>query len=295
MARGSKSFRLAARLLPAEIRHAAMVFYAFCRVADDAVDDAPDAAAAQKALRGLEQRLDGVFAGVPERGAVDRALAVVVREHRLSRVPFDALLEGFRWDVEGRSYRTLSELYGYAARVAGTVGVVMTLLMGRRGPATLARACDLGVAMQLTNIARDVGADAKMGRVYLPLDWLKEAGMTADAFLVDPRPSPAIRAMTERLLVDAEALYRRAAEGIADLPFGCRFAIHAASLIYEGLHREIRRAGLDSVTRRARVGTARKLALVLVAAARALRARSAEAPAPPLTEVRFLVQSEGVP
>ena len=102
----------------------------------------------------------------------------------------EALLEGLAWDAEGRSYETLDDLFDYAARVAGTVGVMMTLIMGVRSPEALARACDLGVAMQLTNIARDVGEDARMGRIYLPRQWLREAGVDAEAFLADPQARP---------------------------------------------------------------------------------------------------------
>ena len=97
----------------------------------------------------------------------------------------DALFEGLQWDCEGRRYEDLEALHAYAARVAGAVGVMMALLMGVRDADALARACDLGVAMQLTNIARDVGEDARAGRLYLPLDWLREAGLDPAAFLAD--------------------------------------------------------------------------------------------------------------
>ena len=115
---------------------------------------------------------------------------------------------------------SLEALHGYAARVAGTVGVMMTLLMGVRDAAALARACDLGVAMQLTNIARDVGEDARAGRLYLPLDWLDEAGVDRDRFLAAPAPSPALARVVARLLAEADRLYARAATASR----GCRRA-----------------------------------------------------------------------
>ncbi len=93
-------------------------------------------------------------------------------------------------DAEGRTYDTLAELHGYAARVAGTVGTMMAILMGR-GADDLARAADLGIAMQLTNIARDVGEDAWAGRVYLPLSWLKRSGVTHHSLISNPRMTPA--------------------------------------------------------------------------------------------------------
>ncbi|MCX7808886.1 MAG: squalene/phytoene synthase family protein, partial [Deltaproteobacteria bacterium] len=97
------------------------------------------------------------FQGRPQPQPADRALAWLFCAHSLPRAPIDALLEGYRWDVEGRSYHTLSDTISYAVRVAGSVGVASTWLLGRREPELLARACELGVAMQLTNIARDVG------------------------------------------------------------------------------------------------------------------------------------------
>ena len=105
----------------------------------------------------------------------------------IPRALLDALLEGFVWDAQGRRYETLEELHDYAARVAGTVGAMMALLMGARGPARWPAPATSGVAMQLTNIARDVGEDARDGRLYLPRAWLREAGIDADAWLRAPR------------------------------------------------------------------------------------------------------------
>jgi hypothetical protein len=99
--------------------------------------------------------------------------------------------KGLAWDGMERRYASLSDLRSYSARVASAVGAMMCVLMEVRDPHALARACDLGVAMQLTNIARDVGEDARAGRLYLPTDWLEEDGIDIDAFLADPNPSPA--------------------------------------------------------------------------------------------------------
>ncbi|MFO0671957.1 MAG: squalene/phytoene synthase family protein [Polyangiaceae bacterium] len=155
----------AARLLPTRVRDAATVIYAFCRIADDAVDSDPTSLDTVRALR---ERLVRVYEGRPDAHAVDRALSRVVRKERVPMPLLEALLEGFVWDLEARRYETLDEVHAYAARVAGTVGAIMTVLMGPREANVVARACDLGVAMQLTNIARDVGEDAARGRLYLP-------------------------------------------------------------------------------------------------------------------------------
>lgn len=267
---GSKSFHAASLLLPRETRGPATALYAFCRLADDAIDEGPGDAATVLAL---EQRIAAAYAGRPQNSAADRAFAAVVRRYALPQAVPLALIEGFAWDAAGRRYETFDELCDYAARVAGSVGVMMTTVMERRQPEVLARAADLGVAMQLTNIARDVGEDARRGRLYLPLDWLREAGVDPDAFLAKPVFTPAIGALVARLLAEAARLYVRADAGIAQLPPGCRAGIRAARLIYAEIGHEVVRAGHDSVTRRAVVGKRRKLALL----ARALFAGTPDA------------------
>ncbi len=134
----------------------------------------------------LRERLARIYQGRPAEIPADRAFAEVVAQFAIPRSLPEALLEGFAWDQGRRRYESLDDVCDYAARVAGTVGAMMALLMGRREPEVVARACDLGVAMQLTNIARDVGEDARAGRIYLPIRWFKEAGIDPDAWLADP-------------------------------------------------------------------------------------------------------------
>jgi phytoene synthase len=222
MRHGSKSFFAASRLLPARYRDAAVSLYAFCRVADDEVDGS---GASPDTLAALHRRLDAVYAGTPHAIAADQAFARVVHRYRLPRrIPL-ALLEGFQWDAQGRRYRTFEELLDYCARVAGTVGAMMALVMEVRDERALARACELGVAMQLTNIARDVGADAQLGRLYLPAQWMREAGLDPDAWLAAPQFNEALGRVVARLLAAADTLYRRAEHGIAALPRTCRPAM----------------------------------------------------------------------
>jgi phytoene synthase len=143
--------------------------------------------------------------------------------------------------------------------------------------------------MQFTTIARDVGEDARMGRLYLPMDWMIGAGLDPEAFMADPRPSPELAGVVARLLSEGEGLYRRAEAGIAALPSPCRPAIRAAALIYAEIGRVVARQDHDSVSARARVGTARKLALI----AHALRSAPAMPglAAPPLPEMAFLIDA----
>lgn len=285
---GSKSFSTAALLLPPRVRDSATAVYAFCRVADDEVDGNPDATTAT--VDALRERLRRIYAGQPDDSPVDRSLARVVEK---GRVPFalpDALLEGFAWDADGRTYETIDDLHAYAARVAGAVGAIMTVLMGRRAPNVLARACDLGVAMQLTNVARDVGEDASRGRLYLPRIWMRDVGIDPDAWLARPTADDRVAEVVARTLDAADVLYRRADEGIACLPTDCRTAIRAARLIYSDIGRVIARANFDSVTRRAVVPAWRKVWLLT----RAMGARfwtPAPANQPPLGATRFLVSA----
>ena len=286
---GSKSFAAASWLLPRHLRGPAAAIYAFCREADDAVDRAT---APTEALVGVNRRLSQIYGEGEPIGAVDQALAQVVRAYRLPKALFRALLEGFAWDAEGRHYDSLDAVRAYAARVAGSVGVIMARLMGVEDPALLARACDLGIAMQLTNIARDVAEDAALGRCYLPGDWLREAGLAPAAWLQAPGPSGALTAVVQRLLAAADDLYERSDAGIAGLPQACRGGIYAARLIYAEIGTRLQGQGCDPFRGRTIVPWYRKLWLL----ARGLWARwggpvgrEVHLMAPALAEAVFLL------
>ncbi len=258
---GSRSFHAASRLLPARVRDAATALYAFCRVADDAIDHAPPGHQ-HAALADLRARLDQIYAGTPQNHPADRAFAIVTAQYQIPRAWPEALLEGFAWDAAGRRYETFADLQDYAARVAATVGAMMAAVMGVRDAAVLARACELGLAMQLTNIARDVGEDARAGRLYLPITWLAEEGVDPEAFLANPRWNQGVARTTHRLLAEADRLYAEATHGIAHLPATCRPAIHAARLLYAAIGHAARRPGFDFIARRAVVPPTAKLRLV---------------------------------
>ncbi len=284
---GSKSFLAASMLLPGTTRQAARALYSFCRASDDMIDESADPA---EGLARVRARLDAIYRSNPHDFPSDRAFAAVVSHFDMPRALPEALVDGFAWDVDNRSYASFDALCAYAARVASTVGVMMTVIMGVSDRAVLARAADLGLAMQLTNIARDVGEDARRGRIYLPLDWLTEAGIDADGFLAAPTASPAMRAIVERLLDHAQLFYVRAMSGIAGLPMSCRVAIRSAALIYREIGREIERAGYDSISGRAHTSTRRKLELIAYAISTpALFQPVSDAPSH--DSVRFLVDA----
>lgn len=285
--KGSHSFFAASLLLPAQYRKPITALYAFCRVADDAIDLADDP---RRGLEALYRRLDRIYAGDPGSSPVDRAFSQTVLDYGIPRTLPAALLEGFEWDVVGRRYRTLSDTYAYSARVAGTVGAMMAILMGVRNTEVLSRACDLGVAMQLTNIARDVGEDARAGRLYLPSDMLRGNGVDASQWMRRPTFNSGIAKTVAQILDVADRLYSRAEWGITQLPVGVRPGIFAASSIYAEIGREIERRDYDSVNQRAVVERRRKIRLLATAVRKAIAGKIRDH-APPLREARFLLEA----
>jgi phytoene synthase len=288
MKEGSKSFFSAARILPSKIRDSAIALYAFCRLLDDMVDDpnAPD-----DVIKQIEYRLDRIYEQNPVDIPADRALALVVERFLIPRELLEALVEGFRWDRSGRQYDTIEELCDYSARVASTVGAMMTLIMGVRDRAILERACELGLAMQLTNIARDVGEDAKNHRLYLPRQWLKEEGINPDQWLEHPEFSPALSRVVKRLIAYADDLYSRSSFGFSGLPRNCRSAIAAASFIYSEISRQIERQGLDSISRRAVVSKRRKLLLLVKAIRTSIFSAKLDQSFSQINAIQFLVNA----
>ena len=285
---GSRTFFAASLLLPARMRDPASALYAFCRLADDAID--VDATSPAAAIERLRERLDRAYAGTPLHIPADRAFAATVSRFHIPRTLPEALIEGFEWDAAGRQYETLSDLNTYGARVAGSVGAMMALVMGRDSSDVVSRACELGMAMQLSNIARDVGEDAKAGRLYLPRHWLHEAGIDPDAWLAQPVFTPALGTVVRRLLGEAERLYARSGVGIADLPLLCRPGIRAARFLYAEIGHQVERHAFDAVSRRAVVPPLRKARILI----RSLVARDQPlgGPAPAVqAEARFLIDA----
>lgn len=289
---GSLSFHAASKLLPRKMRDPALALYAFCRVADDAVDLVDEKAAA---VLGLRDRLDLCYKGTPRNDPTDRAFARMIEDHKMPRELPEALLEGFAWDAMEYRYETLSDVRAYSARVAAAVGAMMTVLMGVRDADALARACDLGVAMQLTNISRDVGEDAREGRLYLPLEMMRKAGLDPDEFLADPKRSPELTRVTRALLAEAQRLYTRAEAGIGALPLSARPGIFAARLIYAAIGNDLRRHDFDNINHRAHTSKAEKLWLIglsgMASLGTSFMPRSPVIMARPLPETAFLVEA----
>lgn len=263
---GSKSFARAASLLDPEIRAGAYQLYAWCRYCDDVIDgqtlghgQQPDEPANQtERLESLRATTDAALQGRPVEGLVFQGIARIVHRYGIPRRhPFE-LLDGMAMDVAGRRYRDFDDLRVYCYHVAGVVGVMMAHIMGIKDEPTLKRAEDLGTAMQVTNISRDVMDDARVGRVYLPLDWLAEEGVPA-AEVANPDRREAVARVVGRLLDRGDAFYKSADTGIAHLPFRSAWSIAAARWIYSDIGTVIRRRGPHAWDRRAYVGTGRKV------------------------------------
>ena len=185
---GSKSFAAAAKLFAPETRESAVLLYAWCRHCDDVIDGQElghgqvdgDRRAGGERLAELERLTRAAYGDEPLQAPAFAAFQRVVRRHGIPlALPLDHLA-GFRMDVEERVYVELEDTLEYCYHVAGVVGVMMARIMGAEDEETLDRACDLGMAFQLTNIARDIVEDARIGRVYLPRLWLDELGVPVD-------------------------------------------------------------------------------------------------------------------
>jgi phytoene synthase len=279
--RGSKSFALASLLFDEDTRESAHLLYAWCRYCDDVIDGqelgfrsgSADPGGERARLDELTTKTHSALAGKPTDEPIFLALSRVVARHGIPhRHPLE-LLEGFGMDVEGASYPHLEDTLRYCYHVAGVVGVMMAYIMGVRDAETLNRASDLGIALQLTNIARDVVEDAQMGRIYLPSDWLAEAGVSRETVLDAALRTP-VFAVVERLLTEADRYYRSGEAGLTRLPLRSAWAIATASAVYREIGRIVRKRGPRAWDERAVVSKVRKVRLALTGAGRAVASRT---------------------
>lgn len=264
--RHSKSFSLASHLLPAGARLHAVGVYAWCRRADDAIDLAPPQSQ-PAALRDLESEVAAVYAGASFADPVVSLFQQTVRERAIPmQYPRD-LLAGMEMDLRGQRYESMESLLLYCYRVAGCVGLMMSHVMGVKDERALRHAVHMGMAMQLTNICRDVAEDWERGRLYIPEELLQPCGASGLArHLGEPFPDTArkpIARATARLLDDAERYYASGDRGLLALDWRCAMAIRAARQVYSSIGKEIRQANCDPLAGRAFVSRRRKIYLML--------------------------------
>lgn len=256
-ARSGSSFYYAFLYLPAQRRRAITALYAFCREVDDVVDEIRDPGVARTKLAWWRAEVDRLAAGAPTH-PVTRALAPHVEPFRLDRSRLTEVIDGMQMDLEQSRYLDFAGLRLYCHRVAGVVGLMAAEIFGRTDEATLQYAERLGLAFQLTNIIRDVGEDARRGRIYLPHEDLQRFGVAATDLLAG-RATPAFAELMRFQSERALAVYR---EAFALLPAADARAQRPGLImasIYLTLLDEIRRDGYQVLTQRTSLTPVRKL------------------------------------
>jgi phytoene synthase len=259
----SKTFYFASLFLPAEKRKAIWAVYAFCRTVDDIADASCASHGHLAELDAWEKELVRAFDGRPEQ-SVTLALAETARRYPIPIRPALELLEGARKDVAVQRYATYDELLEYCYLVASTVGLLVSPILGY-APGALEYGVALGRAMQLTNILRDVGEDARMGRIYLPAEDIERFGYSEEKLLrgaVDAQFVALMRFEIARV----RQIYRAAAPGIALLARESRYTVRLALALYGRILDAIEANGYDVFTRRAHVPLHAKLAIALATA-----------------------------
>jgi phytoene synthase len=271
--KGSKSFSLAAKLFDPETRDAAFFLYGWCRYCDDQIDDAGKTENQEelaKRVKALKENTTAAFSFAPQREPVFVALQYIVYRYGIPAHYAVELIEGMAMDARGTRYGTLKELLLYCYRVAGTVGLMMSHVMGLRDERALKHAADLGIAMQLTNIARDITEDAAMGRIYLPLSWLHEAEIPPEDIAL-PEHREKLAMLTLRLLREAGRYYRSGDTGLWYLSFRSACAVAAARHVYAEIGSLLLRKGARAWDQRTYVTGPLKVWVVLRGVLRLLR------------------------
>jgi phytoene synthase len=262
LAEHGRTFHFASHLLGHPYRIRAATLYAFCRYVDDLADKSEDPKIARRELSQLKRDLiiqTNARPSYPQ-------MSALVEQTRMPITPVIALLEGAIRDLETVRISKEAELIDYAYHVAGTVGLMMCSVLDVTDQKALPFAIDLGIAMQLTNIARDVGEDAELGRVYLPADWI--GGMKPEQ-IIDPTQTQiqTLRQATKRMLQLADEYYDSGLRGLYYLPRGARWAILVAAKVYREIGTLITQADYQTWDRRAVVKKGRKLTCAGVAIA----------------------------
>jgi phytoene synthase len=270
LAQKARTFRLATSMLPASLHDDIAVLYAFCRTADDLVDEAGD----EPALLQLEQELAGEAPACP----LIQALQDVSRRRGVSLAHAEALLSGVRQDLGPVMMEDDDDLLAYSWRVASTVGLMLSRILGVENPAAEVHAADLGLAMQLTNIVRDVREDALRGRVYLPRTRLAAHGLCMEDVL-EGRQREGVRVVCLELLDLADVYYASGEAGFRYIPLRARVGVAVAQRVYASIGWRIRATGHHPLDGRLVVPRSEKLGRVGEAVAVSVRSSFSRLPA----------------
>ena len=272
--RGSRSFRAASRLFDRKTRERAWLLYCWCRHCDDVSDGQIFGFSGGETGSVAQLKADTrrAIAGEEVEELPFKALRQLLLECPIPERLLNDHLRGFELDEAGWQPKSDEDLSRYCYHVAGAVGCMMAIVMGvpADDEATLERAADLGIAFQLSNIARDIREDLDAGRFYLPQDWLEEFGIAKPADLFEPANEAALGTMIHRL-VDSVGVYEDSARrGVDRLPFRSRLAVLAALRIYGAIGRRVGELGSSAWDKRVTVGRMRKLAFVVPSFAEAV-------------------------
>lgn len=260
-------------VLPADKRRAIVTVWDFCRAVDDAVDEAGGGGAAVERWR---RELERCFAGQAPETPEGAALQPLIAAFNLSRQPFESLIEGVEMDLHTSRYATFTELYEYCIRVASAVGLMCIEIFGCRDPGSRQYAIDLGVALQLTNVLRDVPGDLARGRVYIPTEDFVRYACTEDDLRAEVRAaghgirSPAVRALLAYQAERARSYYARANAALPRADARRLVAARIMGEIYRAILRRIEKADYDVFSRVIRVPRPRRAAIAGIVWARAL-------------------------
>jgi phytoene synthase len=269
MKKGSKTFSFAAILFDRQSREGAQLLYTWCRACDDAVDNEPDRQKALVKLQGLRENTARAFRGEDSNDLTFTAFSLLHLKHGIEESHAQALLDGMQMDVEGAHIPDDDTLKLYCYRVAGVVGLMMSKMMGVTDPRAHQHAVDTGLAMQMTNIARDIREDLERNRVYLPTTWLAKSNMQVKHF-----PGSSFAPLAKRLVDEAEVLYRSGEQGLRYLPLRAALAVACAQSIYREIGRQVVRRGERAWDSRTVVTLPKKIALALRAVTRVLASRA---------------------
>ncbi|GGJ18392.1 phytoene/squalene synthase family protein [Deinococcus roseus] len=261
----SKTFYLGSKFFPAKQRLAVWAVYATCRTGDDIADESLPHLAPQK-LEQWWETTRSALQGHPLEDDVSQALTWAAHQYPLPHEAFHELYLGLRMDLDETSYQTMADLELYCRRVAGIVGLMVSPICGYQGgEETLQKALKLGMAMQLTNILRDVGEDLQeRGRLYLPSELLQQFGVT-EQMLQKGVVTPEYQRLMQHLIALARSWYQEGRTGIPCLQGSGRLAVAVAARAYEGILDSLEQNGYNNFSQRAQVSGLQKLLMVPVA------------------------------
>jgi 15-cis-phytoene synthase len=261
-AKYGKTFYFASRFLKKEKQLAAYTVYAICRISDEAVDTSQKQLPSES-LIALEQEIKSAYQNIRQMNSLLGAFQQTINKYAIPKQYFDFLIDGMRMDLHKARYKNFEELYDYCFKVAGAVGLIMIKIFGYTGPEAIDSAVNLGIAMQLTNILRDIKEDFNRGRIYLPEDEMRRFGVT-ESQISKSIINDNFKELMKFQIARSREYYANAYKGIKSLSeLNSRLVVTAMAEIYAGILKEIEKNNYDIFSRRACVNTPKKISSVL--------------------------------